>query len=84
MTSMNTDGPGADRQCPAEEFSGRVIIHVDLDCFYAQVEHKRCKIPRNEPLAVQQWYVSRGLVCLQEFEYAFVFPLVGESEAGCA
>ncbi len=33
----------------------RVIIHLDLDCFYAQVEHERLKIPREEPLAVRQW-----------------------------
>ncbi|OQR91975.1 hypothetical protein THRCLA_08831 [Thraustotheca clavata] len=33
----------------------RVIIHLDLDCFYAQVEHERLGISQNEPLAVQQW-----------------------------
>ena len=33
----------------------RVILHLDLDCFYAQVEHERLKIPHDEPLAVQQW-----------------------------
>lgn len=33
----------------------RVILHLDLDCFYAQVEHNRLKIPLSVPLAVQQW-----------------------------
>lgn len=35
----------------------RIIVHLDLDAFYAQVEHKRLNIPRDKPLAVQQWYV---------------------------
>ena len=33
----------------------RVIIHFDLDAFYAQVEHERLGIPRDVPLGVQQW-----------------------------
>ena len=33
----------------------RVILHLDLDAFYCQVEHKRLGIDRNVPLAVQQW-----------------------------
>lgn len=33
----------------------RVIIHLDLDCFYAQVEQRRLKIPDGQPVAVQQW-----------------------------
>jgi hypothetical protein len=32
----------------------RAIIHLDLDCFYAQVEQVRLSIS-NEPLCVQQW-----------------------------
>ncbi|KAG6590552.1 DNA polymerase iota/DNA damage inducible protein [Phytophthora cinnamomi] len=35
--------------------STRVIIHLDLDCFYAQVEQRRLKIPDGQPVAVQQW-----------------------------
>lgn len=35
--------------------SARVILHLDCDCFYAQVEHERLGIPRDVPLAVQQW-----------------------------
>ena len=33
----------------------RVIVHLDLDAFYAAVEHVRKNIPKNEPLGVQQW-----------------------------
>jgi nucleotidyltransferase/DNA polymerase involved in DNA repair len=33
----------------------RVIVHLDLDCFYAQVEQRRLGIPASEPVAVQQW-----------------------------
>jgi len=32
-----------------------VILHLDLDAFYAQVEHRRLGIDRSVPLAVQQW-----------------------------
>ncbi|RQM23052.1 hypothetical protein B5M09_004714 [Aphanomyces astaci] len=39
----------------ANDESTRVILHLDLDCFYAQVEHERLGIPHSEPLAVQQW-----------------------------
>ena len=30
------------------------------DCYYAQVEAKRLGIPRDVPLAVQQWCVAAG------------------------
>lgn len=33
----------------------RVIAHLDLDCFYAQVERNRLRIDPSRPLAVQQW-----------------------------
>ncbi|OQR90609.1 hypothetical protein ACHHYP_05387 [Achlya hypogyna] len=33
----------------------RVILHLDLDCFYAQVEAVRLGLSHDEPLAVQQW-----------------------------
>jgi DNA polymerase eta len=33
----------------------RVIIHVDMDCWYCQVEQKRLGIARDVPCAVQQW-----------------------------
>jgi DNA polymerase eta len=40
---------------PACLQGSRVILHLDLDCFYAQVEHVRLGIPLSTPLAVQQW-----------------------------
>ncbi|KAK5656506.1 hypothetical protein OQA88_4483 [Cercophora sp. LCS_1] len=39
----------------------RVIAHIDLDCFYAQVEMVRLDIPEDKPLAVQQW---QGLIAV--------------------
>ncbi|KAM7201414.1 hypothetical protein V8F20_004878 [Naviculisporaceae sp. PSN 640] len=39
----------------------RVIAHIDLDCFYAQVEMVRLGIPADKPLAVQQW---QGLIAV--------------------
>ena len=40
---------------------GRVIIHLDLDAFYAQVESRRLGIDPNTPLVVQQW---RGIIAV--------------------
>ncbi|KAJ1991109.1 N-acetyltransferase eso1 [Dimargaris cristalligena] len=34
----------------------RAILHVDLDCFYCQVEHVRLGIPVAQPVGVQQWH----------------------------
>ncbi|KAJ3294104.1 DNA-directed DNA polymerase eta rad30 [Rhizoclosmatium sp. JEL0117] len=39
----------------ARHLKARVVIHVDLDSFYAQVEQVRLGLPRDQPLAVQQW-----------------------------
>ncbi|KNC96743.1 uncharacterized protein SPPG_07951 [Spizellomyces punctatus DAOM BR117] len=39
----------------------RVILHVDLDAFYCQVEHVRLGIPIDVPLCVQQW---QGLIAV--------------------
>lgn len=36
----------------------RVVAHVDLDAFYAQCEMVRLGLPKETPLAVQQWYVG--------------------------
>lgn len=33
----------------------RVILHLDLDSYYAQVECQRLGLPHHLPLAVQQW-----------------------------
>ncbi|KAJ3178229.1 DNA-directed DNA polymerase eta rad30 [Gaertneriomyces sp. JEL0708] len=38
------------------QLSTRAILHIDLDCFYCQVEHHRLEIPYTTPLAVQQWF----------------------------
>ena len=40
---------------------GRVIIHLDLDAFYAQVESRRLGIDPTTPLVVQQW---RGIIAV--------------------
>lgn len=40
---------------------GRVIIHLDLDAFYAQVESRRLGIHASTPLVVQQW---RGIIAV--------------------
>ncbi|KAK1830274.1 hypothetical protein QBC39DRAFT_116476 [Podospora conica] len=46
----------------------RVIGHIDLDCFYAQVEMVRLGIPEDKPLAVQQW---QGLIAVNYPARAF-------------
>jgi len=38
-----------------------VIIHIDMDCFYCQVEQRRLNIPAETPVAVQQW---EGLIAV--------------------
>ena len=57
-----TDDDGAisgllitDSSMDASALQRRVVIHLDLDCFYAQVEAKRLGIDGSVPLAVQQW-----------------------------
>ena len=35
--------------------ASRVIVHIDLDAFYTQVETRRLGVPPHLPLAVQQW-----------------------------
>nr|XP_025128910.1 DNA polymerase iota isoform X3 [Bubalus bubalis] len=42
---------------PAGSFSCRVIVHVDLDCFYAQVEMISNPELKDKPLGVQQKYL---------------------------
>ena len=39
----------------------RAVLHIDMDAFYAQVEHNRLGISRDEPLAVVQW---EGLIAV--------------------
>jgi DNA polymerase eta len=33
----------------------KCILHMDLDCYYCQVEQNRLGIPPSQPLAVRQW-----------------------------
>ena len=51
-TRASAEPPSAD---------GRVIIHLDLDAFYAQVESRRLGIHTSTPLVVQQW---RGIIAV--------------------
>ncbi|KAJ1505150.1 DNA-directed DNA polymerase eta rad30 [Coelomomyces lativittatus] len=51
----------SNHQLLAECSEIRCICHIDLDCFYCQVEHKRLGIPASVPLAVQQW---QGLIAV--------------------
>ncbi|XP_045706369.1 DNA polymerase iota isoform X2 [Phyllostomus hastatus] len=46
--------PVHDQVVPAGSSSSRVIVHVDLDCFYAQVEMISNPELRGKPLGVQQ------------------------------
>lgn len=39
----------------------RVIVHIDADSFYCQVEYRRLGLPRDTPLVVQQW---EGLIAV--------------------
>ncbi|XP_022440170.1 DNA polymerase iota isoform X1 [Delphinapterus leucas] len=46
-----------DQVVPAGSSSSRVIVHVDLDCFYAQVEMISHPELKGKPLGVQQKYL---------------------------
>lgn len=46
----------------------RCIAHLDLNCYYAQVEAVRLGIPEDKPLAVQQW---QGLIAINYPARAF-------------
>ncbi|KAM5305325.1 DNA polymerase iota isoform 1-T1 [Glossophaga mutica] len=49
--------PVHDQVVPAGSSSSRVIVHVDLDCFYAQVEMISNPELKGKPLGVQQKYL---------------------------
>ena len=59
MPQLHADDDARDIGHPgsmdASQLQRRVVIHLDLDCFYAQVEAKRLGIDPSVPLAVQQW-----------------------------
>ncbi|XP_064295325.1 DNA polymerase iota isoform X1 [Phalacrocorax carbo] len=46
--------PGRSKPVSARSAACRVVVHVDLDCFYAQVEMIRNPALRDKPLGVQQ------------------------------
>jgi DNA polymerase iota len=49
-----TTSPQASPAAPDHE---RVVLHIDVDCFYAQVEEARNPSLRGKPLAVTQKYL---------------------------
>eukprot|EP00210_Caulerpa_lentillifera_P000662 g639.t1 len=66
-------------------FSGvpRIVVHIDLDCFYCQVEQRRLGIDRDIPCAVQQWH---GLIAVNYAAKAFGvnrFMRVSEAKEKC-
>ncbi|KAI9034257.1 hypothetical protein DFJ74DRAFT_762882 [Hyaloraphidium curvatum] len=42
-------------------FGSRLVVHIDLDAFYCQVEMVRTGSPEDQPLCVQQW---NGLIAV--------------------
>ncbi|KAK9760131.1 N-acetyltransferase eso1 [Basidiobolus ranarum] len=46
---------------PEELRYSRCILHIDLDCFYCQVEQVRLNLPPEKAVAVQQW---QGLIAV--------------------
>ncbi|KAF4112764.1 DNA polymerase iota isoform X3 [Onychostoma macrolepis] len=51
---LETEGCSTDR---VTSVSQRVVLHFDLDCFYAQVEMIRNPALRTKPLGIQQKYI---------------------------
>lgn len=61
----------------------RVIAHIDLDAFYAQVEGVRLGIDEKQPLAVQQW---QGIIAINYPARAFGlsrFANIAEAKKAC-
>ncbi|XP_075388791.1 DNA polymerase iota isoform X2 [Tenrec ecaudatus] len=63
----------------AESPSSRVIVHVDLDCFYAQVEMILNPELKGKPLGVQQKYLV--VTCNYEARHLGVTKLMNVREA---
>ncbi|XP_068617001.1 DNA polymerase iota [Brachionichthys hirsutus] len=53
----SASGPRVDRTAEPIPAAHRVILHFDLDCFYAQVEMIRNPALRGVPLGIQQKYI---------------------------
>ncbi|KAI9493499.1 hypothetical protein BDB00DRAFT_374221 [Zychaea mexicana] len=51
----------ARNELPPSLKGSRCIVHIDLDCFYCQVEQVRLGLSSEEPVAVQQWH---GLIAV--------------------
>ena len=60
-SSFNNDALEASVLAIPPSHAQRVIIHLDLDAFYAQVEVRRLGLDPSKPLAVQQWH---GLIAV--------------------
>ncbi|XP_035748819.1 DNA polymerase iota isoform X3 [Egretta garzetta] len=54
MSAFTFLAAGHSKSVPARSAAPRVIVHIDLDCFYAQVEMIRNPELREKPLGVQQ------------------------------
>ncbi|XP_029141982.1 DNA polymerase iota [Protobothrops mucrosquamatus] len=64
---------------PKENVWNRIIVHLDLDCFYAQVEMICNPELRSKPLGVQQKYLV--VTCNYEARNLGVKKLMGVKEA---
>ncbi|XP_054665448.1 DNA polymerase iota isoform X2 [Grus americana] len=70
---------GHSKPVAARSAACRVIVHVDLDCFYAQVEMIRNPELRDKPLGVQQKYLV--VTCNYEARKLGVKKLMSVKEA---
>ncbi|KAJ1670442.1 N-acetyltransferase eso1 [Spiromyces aspiralis] len=55
------DHSEAEQRIREHLLSSRVIAHIDMDCFFCQVEQLRLGVPADQPLAVLQW---NGLIAV--------------------
>ena len=60
--------PSAAEDLSRNDRKRKVIIHLDLDCFYAQVEMNRLGVPYEDPFVVVQW---GGLIAVNYAARAF-------------
>uniref|UniRef100_A0A663NE85 DNA polymerase iota n=1 Tax=Athene cunicularia TaxID=194338 RepID=A0A663NE85_ATHCN len=57
LPALRAPRPSHGKSASAGSAAGRVVVHIDLDCFYAQVEMIRNPELRDKPLGVQQKYI---------------------------
>ncbi|XP_075388796.1 DNA polymerase iota isoform X5 [Tenrec ecaudatus] len=84
MEPADAEAAGGSQGAPhevaqAESPSSRVIVHVDLDCFYAQVEMILNPELKGKPLGVQQKYLV--VTCNYEARHLGVTKLMNVREA---